>query len=140
MDRYHYDEESDSLLIHLKEGEEESFEEVVPGINSEHRKETEKLRNIVGLGESEAIALCLQEKAKLLLIDNLEPRKIAQTKGIRCRSTPGILLDAFKNGIIRFEDYEAAIKELSKYAWLSGDIVAYFLGIGYKIKNKGEIK
>ena len=44
MDRYHYDEESDSLFIHLKEGEEESFEEVVPGINSEHRKETEKLR------------------------------------------------------------------------------------------------
>jgi uncharacterized protein YuzE len=36
--RYNYDEESDSLYIFLKEGEEESFEEIVPGINIEFDK------------------------------------------------------------------------------------------------------
>ena len=33
--KYNYDKESDSLFIYLKEGEEESFEEIVPGINIE---------------------------------------------------------------------------------------------------------
>ena len=39
--RYSYDEESDSLFIYLKEGEEESFEEIVPGINIELNKNNE---------------------------------------------------------------------------------------------------
>lgn len=33
--RYHYDQKSDSLRIHIKDGEEEEFEEIVPGINVE---------------------------------------------------------------------------------------------------------
>ncbi len=36
--RYNYDEKSDSLYIFVKEGEEESFEEIVPGINIEFNK------------------------------------------------------------------------------------------------------
>lgn len=111
----------------------------VKDLNQENKKEAEKLKSILGSGESEAIALGIQEKAKLLLIDNLEPRKIAQMKGIKCRSTPSILLEALKNKVITFNEYESAIKELSKYAWLSGDIVAHFLDIGYKIKQ-GELK
>lgn len=39
--RYSYDEKSDSLFIYLKEGEEESFEEIVPGINIELDKEND---------------------------------------------------------------------------------------------------
>lgn len=34
-EKYHYDKKSDSLFIYLKEGKEESFEEIVPGINIE---------------------------------------------------------------------------------------------------------
>ena len=33
--KYNYDRESDSLFIYLEEGEEESFEEIAPGINIE---------------------------------------------------------------------------------------------------------
>jgi len=33
--RYNYDEKSDSLFIYLEEGEEDSFEEIAPGINVE---------------------------------------------------------------------------------------------------------
>ena len=112
----------------------------VKDISQEHKKEAEKLKNVIGSGESEAIELCLQENAKLLLIDNLEPRKIAELKGLECRSTPGVLLEALKNKILTFNEYESSIKELSKYAWLSGDMVAYFLDAGYKIKEKGESK
>ena len=44
---------------------------LISPIKLEHKKELEKLKKILGSGESEAIMLCLQEKAKLLLIDNL---------------------------------------------------------------------
>jgi len=40
-EKYNYDEESDSLFIYLKEGHEESFEEIVPGINIELNKNDE---------------------------------------------------------------------------------------------------
>src|SRR3989344_6170854 len=83
----------------------------VKNLSQEHKKEAEKLRSILGSGESEAIALSIQEKAKLLLIDNLEPRKIANLKGITSRSTPGILLEAFRKKIITFGEYESSIKE-----------------------------
>jgi uncharacterized protein YuzE len=39
--KYHYDEKSDSLFICLKEGTEDSFEEIVPGINVELDKDHE---------------------------------------------------------------------------------------------------
>lgn len=36
--KYNYDEKADSLFIYLEEGEEDSFEEIVPGINLEMDK------------------------------------------------------------------------------------------------------
>ena len=39
--RYNYDGKSDSLYIYIKAGEEESFEEIVPGINVELDKNNE---------------------------------------------------------------------------------------------------
>ena len=44
-EKYHYDKKSDSLFIYLKEGEEESFEEIVPGINIEF----DGKNNIIGI-------------------------------------------------------------------------------------------
>jgi uncharacterized protein len=108
----------------------------VKDLVQEHKKDAEKLKEVIGLGESEAIGLCIQEKSKSLLMDNLEPRKIAKSKGLECISAPGVLLEALKNRIITAEEYESAIKELSKFAWLSGDIVAHFLEIGYKLKER----
>ena len=39
--KYYYDKKSDSLFIYLREGEEEDFEEIVPGINVELNKNGE---------------------------------------------------------------------------------------------------
>ena len=41
MKKYQYDKKSDSLFIYLKEGEEESFEEIAPGINIELNKDND---------------------------------------------------------------------------------------------------
>ena len=43
--RYNYDKKSDCLFIYLKEGEEESFEEIIPGINIEF----DKNNDIIGI-------------------------------------------------------------------------------------------
>ena len=42
-EKYRYDKESDSLYIYLKEGEEERFEEIVPGIHIEFYKNDEMI-------------------------------------------------------------------------------------------------
>ena len=41
IEKYQYDKKSDSLFIYLKEGKEESFEEIAPGINIELDKNNE---------------------------------------------------------------------------------------------------
>lgn len=43
IENCHYDKESDSLYISLKEGEEERFEEVVPEIHLEFDKNNEMI-------------------------------------------------------------------------------------------------
>ena len=43
--KYSYDKESDSLFIYLEEGEEDSFEEIAPGINIER----DENRKIIGV-------------------------------------------------------------------------------------------
>ncbi|MFH1053968.1 MAG: hypothetical protein V1740_06135 [Candidatus Woesearchaeota archaeon] len=114
----------------------------VKELNQKNKKESEKLGKILGSGESESIVLALQENSRLLLIDNLEPRKIAELKKIKCRSTPGVLLEALNKRVISAEEYRKGIKKLSEFAWLSGDIVAYFIEESYKNKcgEKNENK
>lgn|SRR3989344_422113 len=105
-------------------------------LKEENLRESKKLNDVIGMGESEAITLAIQERAQLLLIDNLEPRKIAEVKNIKCRSTPGIILEALHKEKITVEEYKNSIIKLAEYAWLSGDIVAYFLEQADKSRRK----
>ncbi|MBT6718880.1 MAG: DUF2283 domain-containing protein [Nitrospina sp.] len=41
--KYYYDEKSDSLFIHLKDGPEERFEEAAPGIHVEFNDKDEMI-------------------------------------------------------------------------------------------------
>ena len=45
MDKYFHDHKSDSLFIYIKEGKEDHFEEVAPGINIEF----DKKNNMIGV-------------------------------------------------------------------------------------------
>ena len=105
-------------------------------LKEKNLRESKKLNDVIGIGESEAITLAIQERASLLLIDNLEPRKIAEVKNIKCRSTPGIILEALHKEKITVEEYKNSIIKLAEYAWLSGDIVAYFLEQADKSRRK----
>ena len=66
----------------------------------------QRLKFQLGDGETEAIILCLEMNADLLIIDDKKARNIAESYKIRCIGTLGLLTLAKKRGLI---------KEIRKY-------------------------
>ena len=64
------------------------------------------------LGESQAIALALQEKINYFLTDDLEAREIAKTYNLEARGTVGIISRSFRDKIIDKKTAIEKIKEL----------------------------
>lgn len=58
------------------------------------------LRTNLGAGESEALALALQSRPSLLLLDDLAARTTAHALGLRYTGTLGVLLKAKTAGLI----------------------------------------
>jgi len=101
-------------------------------LNEEYTKRAEKLKSSLGSGESEAIMLALQEDADFFLADDSEVRKIAESEEIKCRSTLGILFQSLHEEIITLEEYEELIDKLSRFSWLSPEVVSKYLRSGYR--------
>lgn len=78
--------------------------------NVSNRLAVDVLVSDIGIGESEAIVLALEEKPDLVLIDDLKARKFAKMNGLEIIGTMGILLEAKKNGLI--EEIKPFISEL----------------------------
>ena len=102
---------------------------VVPVENIE---EIRVLRAVLDEGEAEVIALGQELKAKLLLLDNREPRLFASGANLNIIGTVGIIKLAWKKGLI-----DKPVKELQelrlKGFWISDSLVA-------KIRNEIEGK
>ncbi len=58
------------------------------------------MRNALGPGKREAIALAVESKPSLLIVDDLPARKIARMLGVNVVETAGILLAAKRRGFI----------------------------------------
>ncbi len=66
----------------------------------QNRSQVEVLQLLLDLGESSSIALCVEKKNCLLIIDERKGRKVAQDLNIPIIGTLGILLEAKKSGLI----------------------------------------
>lgn len=54
----------------------------------------------LGAGEREAIALAVESKADLIILDDKEGRRVARSKGLRVTGTLGLLIEARERGLI----------------------------------------
>ena len=63
------------------------------------------------LGESQSIALALQEKVEYFLTDDLDARTVANVHSIEAHGTVGIILRAFREKVI---NKEIAIKKVNE--------------------------
>lgn len=108
---------------------------MVRELDKAHMEKAESLKAVIGRGEAEAIALCAQEKQKILLTDDLESVRIAELHGIKCRTTLGVLYEALKKGLLQLKDYESSLKDFSKNAWVSAEVVAEFWQVGQRLKG-----
>ncbi len=122
---------SDAFLIEKQIGESIAVKELA----KTHMARAESLKAAIGNGEAETIALCEQEKQKTLLTDDLESIRIAEARRIKCRTTLGVLYEALKEELMQLRDYESSLKEFSKNAWVSAEIITEFLQAGQRLKG-----
>jgi uncharacterized protein len=77
----------------------------------------------LGRGESEAIALALQEKALLVGIDDKNGINACKLAGIPFTTAVGILVRSFQKGLIDRSDALAKLSALAKYGWYRNAIL-----------------
>ena len=67
---------------------------------------------LLDLGEAQAIALCIQEKANYFLTDDLEARRVAKRFKLEVHGTIGIILRTFRKKILTKKEAVEKIREL----------------------------
>jgi predicted nucleic acid-binding protein len=76
----------------------------------------------LGRGEAEAIALALEIKADVILLDDKRARRAAKFMGLSLSGTIGVLRLALEEG--RIEDWEKVLKELkTRGFWISEEVI-----------------
>ena len=90
-----------------------------------NRKLVAKLKEdfSMGRGESEAIALALQEKALLVGIDDKNGMNACKLSGIPFTTAAGILVRSCEKGLIGRGDALAKLSALAKFGWYRNDLL-----------------
>jgi predicted nucleic acid-binding protein len=80
-------------------------------------------------GEVETIDLAVQENADLILVDNLHARVEARRAGLRIKGTLGVLVEAYRKGLVDFEELELLIEEIKsrRDIWISDELCEHVL-------------
>lgn len=88
--------------------------EFIRVISVEDRKSVSLLQRAAGLdlGESEAIIYAENNNADLLLVDEASGRRVAKSMGIEIMGSIGVLISAFKRGVISEEEANDAFNRI----------------------------
>jgi len=108
-------------------------------LNKENEILSKSLQNkySLGIGESEAIALALQQKDKTIIIDERLARQICRLYNLIPTGSLKILLIAFKKGILTEFEVKNSMEEMLKNKFrISGEIINKFWNIFEKIKGE----
>lgn len=92
----------------------------------------------IDAGESESIALALQENADLILIDDLDAREEAERLGLKIRGTIGVILDTFEQNILSEREAKRLLEKARKRNdnWISKKIIETAIqSLGKREKN-----
>jgi predicted nucleic acid-binding protein len=88
----------------------------------QNSKEVEALKAVLDDGEAEVIALGQELNAKLLILDNREPRLFASAANLPIIGTLGVIKLAWRKGLI--EDPVAELKKLrSEGFWIDDKLI-----------------
>ncbi len=63
-------------------------------------------------GEKQALHLALREKADLVLLDDLKAREEAQAQGLSVKGTLGVIVQAYRAGLLRFDEVQRIIEAI----------------------------
>jgi len=96
--------------------------------NVSNKMAVDVLISDIGIGESEAIVLALEEKPNLILIDDLKARKFAKMNGLAVIGTMGLLLEGKQKGLIK-EIKPLILKLLDNGIRISGKIIEITLKV-----------
>ena len=77
----------------------------------------------MGRGESEAIALAMQEKALLVGIDDKNGMNACKLSGIPFTTAAGILVRSYEKGLIGRGDALVKLSALAKFGWYRNDLL-----------------
>lgn len=83
-------------------------------------KKEREFSSALGKGETEAISLCIEMKADLLIIDDRKARSTAESYNIKCIGTLGMLTLAKKKGYLKeLRQYFTQLLENERYFSIS---------------------
>ena len=97
--------------------------------------ELKKIFPQLGDGESDAISLALQEKDNIIMDEKIG-RQVCRLYNLKPKGTLRILLEAYKNNIIKEDELKQIINDIIKYKFRIGaDVINEFWNLFDKIKN-----
>ncbi len=63
-------------------------------------------------GEKQVLWLALRDKADLILFDDLKAREEAQARGVRVKGTLGIIVQAYRTGLLTLDEAQTSIEAI----------------------------
>ena len=113
---------------------------IILQLNQKYNNLSKELRRTyyqIDIGESDVIALALQEKNKTIIMDEAVGRKAARLYNIKPIGSLGILLKSYKKNLINETELRDIIKEMIENKFRIGaDVINEFWSIFNKIKKK----